>query len=264
MRFKLLYAFTLFAVFAASTSVLAGQIKGKTVNPETKTPVKGIFAIAETQGGDDNVSQDKFIRISVTEDNGIFALDIPDDGKGYEIIITDREKDGFVYEGFSHVSKSEDLGIIELKRNCSLSGKVIDEKNNPVAGAEVKAEIRLKKYTCSHHRKTAVTKTAPDGSFEFKDLAPREYKISVDSENLFSEPAVVSVSNDLNYAEFKMKPDCCIKGKVETADGKPVSGVKLMANGKNAVSGADGSFKLSGLIKLNAPRVKPSARIIPF
>ncbi len=247
IRFKFFSAFILFAVFAAFTSVLAGQIKGKTINPENKAPVKGIFAIAETQGGDDNVSQDKFRRISVTEDNGVFALDIPDDGKGYEIIITDKEKEGFIYEGFSHVSKSEDLGIIELKRNCSLSGKVRDEKNNPVAGAEVKAEIRLKKYTCSHHRKAAVTKTSSDGSFEFKDLAAREYKIWVDSENLFSEPAVVSVSDDFNYAEFKMKPDCCIKGKVETADGKPVSGIKLMTSGKTAVSGADGSFKLSGL-----------------
>ena len=247
IRFKFISAFTLFTVIAASTSVLAGQIKGKIVNPENKAPVKGIFAIAETQGGDENVSQDKFRIISVTGDNGDFALDIPDDGKGYEIIITDEEKEGFIYEGFSHASKSEDLGIIELKRNCSLSGKVSDEKNNPVAGAEVKAEIRLKKYTCSHHRKAAVTKTSSDGSFEFKDLAPREYKISVDSENLFSEPAVVSVSDDFNCVEFKMKPDCCIKGKVETAEGRPVPGIRLMTNGKTAVSGADGSFKLSGL-----------------
>jgi protocatechuate 3,4-dioxygenase beta subunit len=248
MRFKFLSVLILFAVFAISNSVSAGQVRGKTVNPENKAPVKGIFAIAKNQGGFDTASSpDRFIKISVTGDDGVFLLDIPEDGKGYEVIISDKEYDGFIYEGFSHLSKSEDLGVIELKRKCSLTGKVTDEKNNPITGADVKAEIRLKKYTCSHHVKAAAAKTSSDGSFEFKDLAPREYKISVDSENLFSDPATVSVSEDFNYVAFKMKPACSIKGKVETADGKPVSGINLMSGSKTSVSGVDGSFKLSGL-----------------
>ena len=97
MRFKFLSVLILFAVFAISNSVSAGQVRGKTVNPENKAPVKGIFAIAKNQGGFDTASSpDRFIKISVTGDDGVFLLDIPEDGKGYEVIISDKEYDGFI------------------------------------------------------------------------------------------------------------------------------------------------------------------------
>jgi hypothetical protein len=193
------------AIFAVSVPLGAGQITGRTVGPEGQKPAKGIFAIASPMGESSSAKEGSRI-IAVTGEDGTFSLSVPDGDKNFEIIITDKEKDGFIYWGFAHISKTEDLGVVELRKNCSLTGKVADEKNNPLSGATVKAEIRLK--TCQHYANAAEAKTAADGSFEFNDLAPREYRISVDAENLFCEPAPISMTEDLNYIEFKMKPGC--------------------------------------------------------
>jgi len=225
---------------------LAVTIKGKVVDPASGDPVKGIVILAEHHGNRHSDQPDDFSRQTLSDDNGHFRLVLPRSDKQYMVLIT--SDDGHVYQGYAHVSEDKDLGTIELKRECALSGMLSGAEGEDLSGVEVKAERRLKKYTCSHYVDAATEKCDEQGAFEFADLSPGEYRVQVESGDYAPEKNKVEVTEDFSYLEIHLKAGCTVKGTVTRPDGKRVAGVSVRSGGRSAATtDANGGYVLRGL-----------------
>lgn len=155
--------------------------------------------------------------------------------------------------------------VIRLTRGGSISGRLVDPENKPIA----KALVRTKPNDWGEDEFSAsiadmypsnVTqievRTGSDGSFSLKGLAPDQYQLLIDGPGITrSSKLDISVTEGSNTSlgDMVMSRGGTLSGSVLDATGKPVqgAGVQLFSVDSGAPprlyatkSGADGKFTL--------------------
>lgn len=244
MPSRLLLAISLLLLLSSVASAVV--IAGKVVEPESGRPAAGIVVQAEHHENRSRDKPDSFVVRRTTGDDGRFRLELPTGDAEYMVFVSGA--DGHIYEGHAHLARDTDLGTVELKRGCALSGAVRDQDYAPVPEVEVIAHLRLLKRSCEHWLEAERTRTAEDGTFEFPDLSPGEYQCRVLASAFEPAANTVEVSGGFSYLEFLLTPGCSIRGRVLGPGDRPVPGVLVRADsGRSARTNEKGEFLLSGL-----------------
>lgn len=150
---------------------------------------------------------------------------------------------------------SEPVQIV-LEPEARVAGRVVDTALQPVAGAEVtlrppeRPEGVSKVPARNELETTRSTRSGADGSFEVASLPPGEYTLEV-----YAQGYQPSEAEGLTLAEGAVQDDievvlergAALEGRVTTAGGDPVSGVRLTVDRPFTTSGADGDFHLEGI-----------------
>lgn len=139
------------------------------------------------------------------------------------------------------VTAGEAAHLTLTMATASLSGTVKDAAGKPLTGATVTAKS-------SSVTQTAVT--GADGSYSFTAIPNGTYKVSAELTGYqLSEEKTVTVNSTAATAELSMTlVSGVVVGTVKDEDGKPLEGVSVSAGaGLTAVTGADGSYTISGL-----------------
>jgi protocatechuate 3,4-dioxygenase beta subunit len=121
-----------------------------------------------------------------------------------------------------------------------LEGQVLDEGDEPVAGAQV--------WISSQPERTATTEA--DGSFSFDHLLPREYAVSARSEDAIGGPVNVKVGPGMEPVVVRLREGASLVVRVTGDDGAPIAGAAVKLEQMGAPSGitdAQGKASFRGL-----------------
>lgn len=131
-----------------------------------------------------------------------------------------------------------------------LSGKVVDSVGGPIPGATIQAVPVLPGVDSPLPDSIAVS----DGTGAFVlPLAARQYEIIANATGYGSIRRTVDVPS--GPIELALGPECQIRGRVISADGDAIAGIRVVATREGIVQGSsaavteqDGTFLLHGLI----------------
>jgi protocatechuate 3,4-dioxygenase beta subunit len=136
---------------------------------------------------------------------------------------------------------------IRLDRGITISGRVADESNEPIPGAQVAidAVMRVRRRVGFHS-----TETAKNGSFRLMGLDPGNVGVTVSKEGFASSVQALEIDRDTEI-DVQLGHGLTIEGIVRRA-GEPVADAEIQAatNGgadQKAVTDASGRFVLRGL-----------------
>jgi protocatechuate 3,4-dioxygenase beta subunit len=160
---------------------------------------------------------------------------------------------------------------IVLRRGLSLRGVVKDERDLPIAGAEVQL-IRDYRFQSRGAQFAFVggpggparRETAPDGRFEFKGVTTGDYRMTVSKKGWGREQIAslrVTDGKVPDPLEIVLRPGATINGYVREKSGSGAAGYRVFARltgtatsmglfgapGGEEVTGSDGSFVIEGL-----------------
>ncbi|MBK7645144.1 MAG: carboxypeptidase regulatory-like domain-containing protein [Planctomycetes bacterium] len=166
---------------------------------------------------------------------------------------------------------------VRLTRGGSISGRLVDSDNKPIAKARVRTKpndwgedefsTSIEDIYPSNVTQREV-RTGSDGSFSLTGLAPDTYQLIIEgsgfSRSSKADIAVTEGTNN-NLSELVMQSGGSLLGTVYDATGKGVSGASVVAvsadNGAprqyTTKSGADGKFSLRNIAQ-GRYRVRPS------
>jgi hypothetical protein len=152
--------------------------------------------------------------------------------------------------------RETDVGLIRLSRGRSLTGRVLDWKQVPVAGAEVVAGRLLtgggaKLYIPSESIDVHSTTTGDDGRFNLSGLVGEQVTVvaGVEGKGRADPLTVLDGQDDIDLV---LKPTAALQGKV-TMNGQPFPNTAVVAKpvGSNAnffvTTGPDGSYAIDTL-----------------
>jgi protocatechuate 3,4-dioxygenase beta subunit len=95
-----------------------------------------------------------------------------------------------------------------------LEGQVIDGADHPIAGATVVIDANPPREV----------QTEGDGSFAFRDLAPRAYRVAARAGDASAGPVSLQLTATTEAVILRMRPSAKIAVAVRAEDGKPVAG----------------------------------------
>jgi 5-hydroxyisourate hydrolase-like protein (transthyretin family) len=136
---------------------------------------------------------------------------------------------------------------LRLQPAARLRGQVVERASGrPVPDAEVK----LAPAATSGPGRAASTHTAEDGSFAFETVAAGRYQLSARSGRLLAiGPAVDLIATQtVERVRLAMDPGIAVSGRLRDAAGRGVPGIELTLGDARATSGADGHFRLDGVL----------------
>ncbi len=222
------------------------KVTGQVVAPGSGDPVAGITIQAEHFQSRHSGKPSDFQQQATSGPDGRFEMRLPQAAEEqYTVFITDAQ--GRILDAYGHVSEDLDFGSVVQQNNYTLAGAVFTEDAGKARGVPVKLEIRLKKFTCTHHIPAGETVTDADGNFRFENLAPGQYQCQVSSPAYVPAASTLEVSDGLNYMEFVLEKGASVRGRVLGPDSEPLAGIIVRSGRDNAtVSGEDGSYLLSG------------------
>lgn len=136
-----------------------------------------------------------------------------------------------------------------MRPGAIISGRVVDEKGNPLAGVMLQTD----------GRQNAVTNA--EGNFQFTGFIPRKYHIAADAENLplVTPQFTVTITKEgerKKLPDIVMTPGALVVGKISNVKtGEPIVGAKVSSGGEDYESGtlirlisvqtnADGKYQL--------------------
>jgi large repetitive protein len=294
MQFKVSYGIAslgLISFLGICIPILAGQsvepasatVRGVVISADTRQPIVGARVSVERGRyvDDSNARSEGPVATVLTDERGHFLAQKIKPGI-YRLIAA---KQGYLRSSFQVLelepgkTTARDLVIDPLTK---LSGRVLDNLNNPVNDAKVAALFDLAHPSISLHRllseqgrSVLVTTTGRQG--EFALFVPHEEK-GVNLVILAPGYApsrlglpLIRGGRERKGLVVRLSRGLDARGRVVDKDGKPISGATLVAShlGVNeaeleleymrprAMSGADGSFLLKGLEK-GAYRLKGS------
>lgn len=158
----------------------------------------------------------------------------------------------------------KDVALV-LRRGLEARGRVVDAQGQPVAGAQIRVAlreggaraIRVQMRMLGMDREKPDAVTGGDGSFLLKGLEEGEYTAAVarDGYARKSVPALpVKSSGENQWPPISLAPGIALAGFVRDTAGQPIAGAQILAidpgSGSrpiDALSGADGRFRLDGL-----------------
>jgi protocatechuate 3,4-dioxygenase beta subunit len=155
--------------------------------------------------------------------------------------------------------------VLTLKAGLLARGKVVDSKDQPVAGAEVFAQRndasqggRGRGFVVRGAGQGAVPDavTGADGSFAVAGLDDGEYSVSVTREG-YAPKTVASLAvkgpEETRWPPIALAPGAAVAGQVKNAQGQPVPGAQVLVIGesvgraRDSVTDGDGRFRITGL-----------------
>jgi len=247
------------------------RIKCKVVDADGRPVADAEVAVVDYGFDPDTFSGEaKVIERATTAADGGFTFAAPDrEGRPQRIAVA--RKPGLAV---GWLLDTGDRKIV-LDKARTLSGRVVDEFGRPAAGAEVLLRLGLIRHQCYYSSLAwdtgpdwLTTRTDAEGRYVFSQVAEHASVFLV-----FSAPgyARMQVPGDIFDPETALRADEAVKqvvlqreatlrGKaVEKATGRPVGGVKLVADHRAkqgprsptvaTVTGEDGTFAVGGLLE---------------
>lgn len=145
--------------------------------------------------------------------------------------------------------EQQDVNFV-LKRGLSLSGKVVDEKQNPIPGAKVSArEEGGGRFVMDFSQNVPVRKgnevalTDDEGAFVLEGLEAGIYEIKASAKGYSQGEVHVRNSSDIVPEPLKivLKAGLAISGRVGDSSGNPLQGVKVRASARGEAGYVSGS-----------------------
>jgi len=143
---------------------------------------------------------------------------------------------------------------VVLPLGGSVTGKVLDPKNLPIAGAEVR--FRSKEFPKDPSGSEIKVYTAADGSYLVEHCTPGRAEIEASKSGYVSEGRGLTITDGkrLENINIRLTPGLRISGRVITLEGKPIAGARVRAEPHKYVRGRDetltnknGDFTLTNL-----------------
>lgn len=207
-------------------------ISGVVVNHAGK-PIEG----AEVLARDDGTK-------SITDADGKFAFDMVRDRIFRNDVNLRVSAEGYAPQNKKVLANDHDVRF-ELEPEGTLHGLVLNEKNEPIAGALVECTYLEER---ARYPYDAVLTNA-EGKFTFGQFANGRVMLTATYEGLVSQEATTDVKPRANVGPIKLKltTGSAITGVV-SCDGVGIAKVTLALNGKaTGATAADGSYTLGGL-----------------
>ncbi len=226
------------------------ELRGKVINQDDE-PVEGIYVHAVSylkDGGMPGSGSDE------TDENGEFHVkDAPPgdevqyqlQGKGYAHTIIRHPMDG-------------EYKILKIKSAGTVKGVVMNTEGEPVEGAQV-YPIRLFSNS-PYHNKYKTINTGIDGSFEFTNLDPMDYRFCASAEGYVQkESATVSLDQgeSIDSVIIELETGLEIRGRVVDPNGQPLPDA-LISLLSLTINNNSGSWSSSGFEMANFPETAMS------
>jgi protocatechuate 3,4-dioxygenase beta subunit len=259
---------------------LGSAIPGTVVEEGTRKPVAGVRVSAYASTGFGGFARRRAERMVRTDARGRFRLP----GLAPARYAVEAAREGYLSASVAGVSasgKSVPPANLALRKAASISGKVTDEKGQPVAGARVRItrEMGIRRLLRGAASNPAAlfggqgVLTVADGSFRLRGLEP-ERNLSVEAARTGYATArksgvSVKAGDAIKDLALVVRRGLEARGKVVDAQGQPVAGAELRAIHKedglmggarvqmrlmgmdrdkpDFVTGNDGAFLLKGL-----------------
>ena len=207
-------------------------ISGIVVNTAGK-PVEGAEVLARDDG-----------TASITDAAGKFSFDMVRDRIFRNDVNLRISAEGFAPQNMKVLANDHDVRV-ELEPEGTLHGLVINEKNEPIAGALVECTYLEGR---ARYPYDAVL-TDAKGAFKFGEFADGRVLLTASYQGLHSQEATSDVKPRTNAGPIKLKltTGCSIAGVV-SCDGVGIGKVTIVLDGKaKGATASDGSYTLGGL-----------------
>ncbi len=147
---------------------------------------------------------------------------------------------------------------LTLAKGAALSGKVIDDKGKPVAGARVVATAASEPFPVVDPRRDGV-ETKADGTFSLATIPAGTWRVTATHSTyapITTAPIAVDGSTAKTGVQIVLSEGAMIKGVVQDASGAPVvaADVRVVVRGttfwraqRQAFTAPDGTFSITGL-----------------
>lgn len=179
-------------------------------------------------------------RMATTDGEGRFRLVLP---RGEHSLRVAAE--GYLPAQVDWLPLTRDLQHdVTLVPGSTIAGRVVRAADNvPVAGASVLL-IRPE----SAYR---VGATSPDGTFSISGLPAGPFMVGASKDALTGRaatPVDLSPASRVEGIRISLAPGAVVSGHVRRTDGQPVAGARVMVEDARQLTGADGAFRLEGLL----------------
>lgn len=219
-------------------SLIRGRVTDMlTGKPIAKAEVQAVKTVAKPEGG----YETQRVGNAATDDDGLFELSQLDPA---------ARSIGIRAPGYASRNVEVDANEkpvyrevdVELAPETSISGRVVNEVGDPIAGVIVSTTTTLaidgRGYASAGHRKA---ETDSEGRFELNDL-PRGYvQLSYRKERFYHTPLGELLAVPGETIEIAMVRTGTIRGKV-TADGKPAANTSVMLEQEGKKEGTWGGI----------------------
>ena len=201
------------------------------------------------RGGHRIVSSSK--ERALSDERGWFSLhNLPSD----EQIRLSIYRPGYLPKALTVGTSSSEALVVTLLPAGGVTGIVLDEHREPVAGARV--SVRPNSASSSEVRRIGASGGAPNfsvtdkaGRFEIHDVETGPSTLFVSATGHLPGRVAVTVPRDdvAEGIEVVLSTGATLTGRVMLAAGDPVENARISAAGQTARSTSDGQFKLRGL-----------------
>ncbi len=151
---------------------------------------------------------------------------------------------------------SEPLEVV-LRPAARLAGRVVDERQRPIAGAYVSAMMQR---SMIRGRRQRPAETDAEGRFEIADVEPGTLMLHAQAAGYQQGQLTgleVPAGGELAGLEIVLRPGATVEGRVRDAAGEPVAGVKVgvvrmregsySSHSSGSESDAEGRYRVEGL-----------------
>ncbi|HEY4575335.1 MAG TPA: carboxypeptidase regulatory-like domain-containing protein, partial [Thermoanaerobaculia bacterium] len=234
----------------------AARVSGRTVDAEGKPVAGASISVseeeAESLGGQVLQRWTGRVHDGVTDDEGGFAFDGVSPGP-IAVYAQAPHRQRAELKNLE-VKPGQDLAGLEvvLPPGAAVEGRVLSPEGRPVPGAEVSVlEPSQNDFSFSSLRAT----TDGDGQYRIEGIPPGKRTLEARAEGYRRAVRDVEASARTATADFNLERGLEVSGRVVDDGGNPVPGARLRlmagrsisAEAPQALSGADGAFRLTGL-----------------
>jgi RNA polymerase sigma factor (sigma-70 family) len=209
----------------------AAALAGRVLDGESERGVADAFVRAEPLGGGQPTD-------GRSDGDGRFELRALEPGQ-YRVFARRQSRVGFAGEPFTLASASRVEGVtVRLAPSHSISGRVLDPRGQPAAGAQVGMEEA--RGAGFGFRDKSIRATADErGRYRFEGVAAGLYHLTAHARP-FGDPDDVTVGvqdADRVAPDLRLAPAARVAGRVLAADGAPVAGATIQLEVRAADEG---------------------------
>ena len=193
---------------------------------------------------------------AITGADGRFAVPDRRQGERLDLVVSG---DGYVTLAVAGVTAppEEPLEVV-LKQSSRVSGRVVDPRGEPIAGASVEARAEgLGGSGGGGMSSLNRSRTDADGGFELRAVEPGLVTVAASATG-FQEAQLsgleAAAGGELRDVELVLRPGAMVRGTVLDAGGEPVAGARvwISATGEErpeayATTDGDGRFEITGV-----------------